>query len=107
MAKNIIECANRVLPREVAQAVKGPNDTRFYGVGSGDVGKELTRNKSVSCVLFVGEPAQKHRLEAFPGGMFVAGIILRVDHCCTRCSPQHSSPPFASRAYDTVETGLI
>ena len=24
---------NRVLPREVAQAVKGSNDTRFYGVG--------------------------------------------------------------------------
>ena len=23
---------NRVLPREVAQAVKGSNDTRFYGV---------------------------------------------------------------------------
>ena len=42
---------NRVLPREVAQAVKGANDTRFYGVGSGDVGKELPRNKSVVCVL--------------------------------------------------------
>ena len=42
---------NRVLPREVAQAVKGSNDTRFYGVGSGDVGKELPRNKSVLCVL--------------------------------------------------------
>ena len=26
---------NRVLPREVAQAVKGSNETRFYGVGSG------------------------------------------------------------------------
>ena len=38
---------NRVLPREVAQAVQGSSDTRFYGVGSGDVGKELPRNKSV------------------------------------------------------------
>ena len=45
---------NRVLPREVAQAVKGSNDTRFYGVGSGDVGRELPRNKSVVCVSFVG-----------------------------------------------------
>ena len=45
---------NRVLPREVAQAVKGSNDTRFYRVGSGDVGKELPRNKSVLCLSFVG-----------------------------------------------------
>ena len=56
---------NRVLPREVAQAVKGSNNTRFYGVGSGDVGKELPRNKSVVCVLFVGEFAQKHRRKRF------------------------------------------
>ena len=54
---------NRVLPREVAQAVKGSNDTRFYGVGSGDVGKELPWNKSVLCVLFVGEPAHIHDRE--------------------------------------------
>ena len=50
---------NRVLPREVAQAVKGSNDTRFYGVGSGDVGKELPRNKSVVCVLLLGERSQR------------------------------------------------
>ena len=56
---------NRVLPREVAQAVKGSNDTRFYGVGSGDVDKELPRNKSVACVLFVGELPQKHRRKRF------------------------------------------
>ena len=81
---------NRVLPREVAQAIKGSNDTRLYGLGSGHVGKELPRNKSVLCVLFVGEPAQKHRQETFPGCMFVAGIILRVNnYCCTRCSPQY------------------
>ena len=97
---------NKVLPHEVAQTVKGSNDTRFYGVGSGDVGKELPRNKSVLCVLFVGELAQKHRQETFPTYMFVAGIILRVNHCCTRCFPHHS-PLFASRACDTVETGLI
>ena len=29
-----------VLPCEDAQAVKGSEDTRNYGVGSGDVGKE-------------------------------------------------------------------
>ena len=97
---------NKVLPHEVAQTVKGSNDTRFYGVGSGDVGKELPRNKSVLCVLFVGELAQKHRQKTFPTYMFVAGIILRVNHCCTRCFPYHS-PLFASRACDTVETGLI
>ena len=67
---------NRVLPREVAQAVKGSNDIRFYGLGSGDVGKELPRNKSDVCVLFVGEPAQKHRQETFPGFMFFRGYPL-------------------------------
>ena len=46
---------NRVLPCEVAQFVKGSNDTRFYGVGSGDVGKELPRNKFVVCLLLLGE----------------------------------------------------
>ena len=56
---------NMVLPREVAQAVKGSNGTRFYGVGSGDVGKELPRNKSVLCVLFVDGLAQKHRRKRF------------------------------------------
>ena len=49
---------NRVLPREVAQAVKCSNDTRFYGVGSGDVDKELPWNKSVVCVLLLGERSQ-------------------------------------------------
>ena len=55
--------ANRVLPREVAQAVKGSNDTRFYGVGPGDVGKELPRNKSaIVCVLlWAGSPLKHHR----------------------------------------------
>ena len=51
---------NRVLPREATQAVKGSNDTRFYAVGWGDVGKELPRNKSVLCVLFVGERSHQH-----------------------------------------------
>ena len=49
---------NGVLPREVTQAVKGSNDTRFYGVGSGDVGKELPRDKSIICVLWLGESYQ-------------------------------------------------
>ena len=46
---------NRVLTREVAQAAKGSNYTRFYGVWSGDVDKELPRNKSVLSVLLLGE----------------------------------------------------
>ena len=79
---------NRVLPREVGQAVKGSNDTRFYGVGSGNVDKELPRNKSVLCLSFAGGLAQKHQHETFPGCMFVLEIYLRVNHCCTRCPPQ-------------------
>ena len=54
---------NRVLPREVAQAVKSSNDTRFYGVRSGDVGKELPQNKSVVCVLLLGERPHIHNRE--------------------------------------------
>ena len=83
---------NRVLPREVAQAVKGSNDTRFYGVGSDDVGKELSRTKSVLCVSFVGGLSHEAPQEAFPGCMFVPGIYLRVNHCYT--SVLHSTPPF-------------
>ena len=56
---------NRVLPREVAQAVKGSNDTRFYEVGSGDVGKELPRTKSVVCVLLLASVPMKHHRKRF------------------------------------------
>ena len=64
---------NRVLPREVAQAVKGSNDTRFYGVGSGDVGKELPRNKSVVCVLlWASVPIKRHR-KRFQGACLFRG----------------------------------
>ena len=79
---------NGVLPRKVAQAVNGSNDTRFYGVGSGDVGKELPRNKSVVCVL-LGASLPKAPQETFPACMcmFVPRIYLRVNHCCTRCPP--------------------
>ena len=80
---------NRVLPREVAQAVKYSNDTRFYGVGSGDVGKKLPRTKSVLCVWT--DSPMKHQQEKFPGCMFVPGIILRVNHCCTKCPPHINS----------------
>ena len=69
-------CVNRVLPREVAQAVKGSNDTRFYGGGSGDVGKELPRNRSFvytcMCVLRADMPEAPR--ETFPGCIFVPGI---------------------------------
>ena len=67
---------NRVSPREVAQAVKGSNDTRFYGVGSGDVGKELPRNKSVVCVSFVGGHAQKHHRKRFQDACLFRGYTL-------------------------------
>ena len=67
---------NRVLPRKVAQAVKGSNDTRFYGVGSGDVGKELPWNRSVVCALFVGELAQKHRRKRFQDACSFRGYTL-------------------------------
>ena len=67
---------NRVLPRKIAQAVKGSNDTRFYGVGSGDVGKELARTKSVICVSFVGGLAQKHRRKRFQDACSFRGYTL-------------------------------
>ena len=41
-----------VLPREVAQAVKVPTILEGYGVGSGDVGKELPRGWSRKCLSF-------------------------------------------------------
>ena len=65
---------NRVLPHEVAQAVKGSNDTRFYGVRSGDVGKELPRTKSVVCVFLLGERPHNTQQGTFPACMFVPGI---------------------------------
>ena len=83
---------NRVLPREVAQVLKGPNDTRFYGVGSGDVGKELPRNKSVVCVSFVGGLAQKHRRKCFQDTcsfrVYTLGSTIVVRDVL------HSTPPF-------------
>ena len=65
---------NRVLPRVVAQAVKGSNDTRFYGVGSGDVGKELPRNKSVVCVL-LGASLPCALLVTFPACLCSVGTF--------------------------------
>ena len=50
------------------------NDTRFYEVGSGDVGKELPRTKSVVCVSFVGRLSHEVPQETFPGCVFVPGI---------------------------------
>ena len=67
---------NRILPREVAQAVKDSNDTRFYGVGSGDVGKELSRNKSVVCVSFKGGHAQKRHRKRFQDACLFRGYTL-------------------------------
>ena len=67
---------NRVLRREVAQVFKGSNDTQFYGVGPGDVGKELPWNKSVVCVSFVGGLAQKHRRKRFENACSFRGYTL-------------------------------
>ena len=50
---------NRVLPREVAQAIKGSNGTRFTELGR-DVGKELPRVRPVVCVLLLSERSQVH-----------------------------------------------
>ena len=67
---------NRVLPREVAQAVKGFNGARFYGVGSGDIGKELPRNKSFvyTCMRVLRADMPEAPQETFPGCIFVPGI---------------------------------
>ena len=78
---------NRILPTRGCSGGKRFQRHSILRSGSGDVGKELPRNKFVVSVLFGGELAQKHQQETFPGCMFVAGIILRVNHCCTRCSP--------------------
>ena len=64
---------NRVLPREVAQAVKGSNDTRFYEVGSGDAGKELPRNKSVVCVLLWASVPMKYHKKRFQDACLFRG----------------------------------
>ena len=82
---------NRVLPREVAQAVMGSNDTRFYAVGSGDVGKELPRNKSVVYVSFVGGHAQSttgnvSRMHVCSGNTLGSTIVVR--------GALHSTPLF-------------
>ena len=66
---------NRVLPREVAQAVKGSNDTPFYEVGSGDVGKELPWNKSVVCMLLLGERLHIHNRELCQHACLFRGCI--------------------------------
>ena len=63
------------LPCEVAQAVNGSNDTRFYEVGSGDVGKEPPRNKFVVGVLLLGERSQG-----------TTGNVSRM-HVCSRDIP--------------------
>ena len=41
-----------VLPRGMIQIAKGPDDTRGYGVGSGDLGKELPRGLPVDLCPF-------------------------------------------------------
>ena len=83
---------NGVLPREIAQAVKDSNDTRFYRVGSGDVGKELARIKSVVCVSFVGGLAQKHRRKRFQDACSFRGYTL--GSTIVVRGVLHSTPPF-------------
>ena len=99
---------NRVLPCEVAQAVKGSNDTRFYGVGSGDAGKELPRNKSVVsvCCALRGELSLKHHGKRFQDACLFQGY--RVNHCCTRCPPHIPGLFwFGSSVYLVATTGFV
>ena len=58
-----------VLPREVAQAVNGSDDTRNYGVGSGDVGKELPRVEPVD-VCSLGRTCPEHLKKQVAGCIF-------------------------------------
>ena len=84
--------ANRILPREVAQAVKDSNDTRFYGVGSVDVGKELSRNKSIVCVSFMGGHAQKRHRKRFQDACLFRGYTL--GSTIVVRGALHITPPF-------------
>ena len=93
---------NRVLPREVAQAVMVPT-TLVSRSRVRDVGKELPRVEPGLSMLF-GASKPEAQLETFP-----ACIRSRDTSGTTivpTCSPQYS-PLFASQACDTVETGLI
>ena len=58
-----------VLPREVAQAVNGSDDTRNSGIGSGDVGKELPRVEPVN-VCPLGRTCPEHLTKLVPGCIF-------------------------------------
>ena len=73
---------NRVLPCEIAQVIKGSNDTQLYGVGSGDIGKELPRNKLVVCVLLLGErfrdtTGNVSRIHVCSGDILRSTIVVR------------------------------
>ena len=68
-----------------------------------DVGKELPRDESVVFMSFKGGPTLS--TSGNLPSMHVPGIPPGTTFVPT-CSPQYS-PLFASRACDTVETGLI
>ena len=72
--------------------------------GVRDVGKELPRVEPVVFMLFWGEqaPSTTGNLPS----MHVSSGDTSATTVVPACSPQYS-PPFASRACDTVETGLI
>ena len=48
---------------------KGSDDTRSYGVGSGDVGKELPRVEPLS-ICPLGRTSPKHLKKLVPGCIF-------------------------------------
>ena len=97
---------NRVLPRAVAQSGgKGSNDTRFYGVESGDVGQELPRNKSVAFVS-LGRTCPKHHRKRFQDTCLFRGY-LRVNHCCTRCPPYIPMNKMGGVHKSLAEVGVV
>ena len=93
---------NRVLPREVAQAVMVPT-TLVSRSGVRGVSKELPRIEPDLSMLF-GASKPKARLETFSACIRSGDTSGKT--IIPTCSPQYS-PLFASRAFDTAETGLV
>ena len=95
----------RVLPREVVQPVKVPTTLTCFTELIWDVGKELPRARPVVCVLLWAS-SPMCTTGNLPSMHVCSGETLMSTNAVPTCSPQYS-PLFASRACDTVETGVI